>query len=275
MSKAGGQAGTAETEPDLLISADGQIVTITLNRPAKLNALTPAMQFALHDALDHFATDPVQRVAIIAANGRAFCAGSDLKSASERFEADEVSPGLPPSGYAGLASRFDLDKPVIAAVSGDAVGGGFELALACDFIVAAQDARFALPEPHLGMVAIGGGPHRLARSIGTARAKDIVMTGRWVGAQEALEMGFVNRVTARDSVDQECRALAADILRSAPGALAASKQLVDRTLDRQSLAAAIADQNSFPAMKRWRASDETRQGARAFSEKRKPDWTGP
>lgn len=255
--------------PDVLVTDDGPIRTVTLSRPDKLNALTPAMHGALQAAFDGFAQDPDLRVAILAGSGSAFCVGSDLKAAAARLPRSEGPAAAPRSGYGGLAGRFDLQKPLIAAVNGDAVGGGFELALACDLIVAAEGARFALPESHWGLVAIGGGPHRLARAIGMTRAKDIVLTGRWVDAREAVAMGFVNRVVAPQDLDEACRALAADLLRASPLALHAANQLLERTLDHPSLAAALGDQESLPAMKAWRASDEARAGARAFVARRR------
>ncbi len=127
------------------------VLTITIDRPAKLNALTPAMHTALAETFDAFAADDTQQVCIVTGTGRAFCAGSDLAE----FSMDGSSP-YPASGYAGLAERFDLTKPVIAAVNGLCLGGGFELALACDLIVASEDAVFGLPEPKVGLIAIGG-----------------------------------------------------------------------------------------------------------------------
>lgn len=256
----------------IAVAVDGPILIVRLDRPEKLNALTPEMHRGLQAAFDRFADDPALRVAILAAVGRAFCVGSDLKAAAERRTRGEGPLVLPAGGYGGLAQRFDRDKPVIAAVNGDAIGGGFELALACDLIVAAEDARFALPEPRFGMVAIGGGPHRLVRAIGATRAMDIALTGRRIDAAEALAMGLVNRVVAAPDLIDTCRALALALTRNAPAALAAAKQLVDTTLDHPSLATAIGSQEALPAMRRWRASDEGMEGARAFAEKRAPAW---
>lgn len=256
----------------IALSADGPILTIRLDRPDKLNAITPSMHKAMHVALDHFAATPALRIAILTASGRAFCVGSDLKAAAERRTRGEGPLVLPRSGYAGIAQRFDLEKPLIAAVNGDAFGGGFELALACDLIVAAQGARFALPEATFGMVAIGGGPHRLVRALGTKRAMEIVLTGRRIDAEEGLAMGFVNRVVPAEELHDAARQLAETLLQCGPKALAAAKQLVDRTLDDTSLEGAIARQEGLSAMRAWRESDEGKEGARAFAEKRQPRW---
>jgi crotonobetainyl-CoA hydratase len=255
------------------VAIDGPVLTIRLDRADKLNAVTPAMHAGLQAAFDGLDADPALRVAILTASGRAFCVGSDLKAAAERRARGEGPLVLPAGGYGGIALRFSREKPVIAAVNGDAFGGGFELALACDLIVASAKARFALPEPSFGMVAIGGGPHRLARMVGTQRAMDIVLTGRKITAEEALAMGLVSRVVAPERLDASARELADGFVGSAPLALAAAKQFVDRTLDYPSLQAALEGQEGLPAMRRWRASDEGREGATAFVERRAPAWT--
>jgi len=264
---------SADSACHVLVSADGPILTIRLNRPEKLNALTPEMHQGLQTAFDRFATEPTLRVAILAATGRAFSAGSDIKIAAERRARGENPLVLPKSGYGGIVERFDLDKPIIAAVNGDALGGGFELALACDLIVAAQGVAFALPEVKQGLVAIGGGPHRLVRAIGTTRAMDITLTGRRVDAAEGLSLGFVNRIVPAEQLDAACRELAEALVQCGPKAQAAAKQLVDKTLDHASLQEAIARQEDLPAMKTWRDSGEGREGTKAFAEKRPPQWT--
>lgn len=266
---------TTANSAGLVVSIDGPILSLQLDRPDKLNAITPQMHEALQTAFDAFAANSSLRVAILSAAGRAFCVGSDLKAAAERRARGEGPLKLPPCGYGGIAQRFGLAKPIIAAVNGDAFGGGFELALACDLIVAADGARFALPEASVGMVAIGGGPHRLARAVGIKRAMDLVLTGRRIGAEEAHEMGIVNRVVPAAELAAACRKLALDLVHCGPAALAAAKQLLDSTLDQPSLADAIARQEMLVAMQRWRASDEGREGSLAFTQKRKPAWMAP
>src|SRR6185295_12906210 len=145
----------------------------------------------LGDVFDNFAADPDQWVAIITGAGeRAFSAGNDLKVTA----AGGPRGSTHPSGFGGVVSRFDLDKPLIAAVNGIAMGGGFEIALACDLIIAADTAIFALPEPRVGLAALAGGLHRLPREIGTKRALGMILTGRRVSAAEGKSLGFVNDV---------------------------------------------------------------------------------
>ena len=156
-----------------------------------MNALHPAANRELAAAFDEFAADPELWVAIITGAGdRAFSAGNDLK---HQAMGGDMS-GQPATGFAGLSARWDLDKPVIAAVNGVAMGGGFEIALACDLIIAAENALFALPEVRVGLAAMAGGLLRLPRTIGTKRAMGMILTGRRVPAREGLELGFVTDV---------------------------------------------------------------------------------
>jgi len=171
----------------ILVTQDGPITHICLNRPEAMNAITHDMHDRLDKIFDDFAADDSQFIAVVRGAGpKAFCAGSDLK--------DGLGYHYPRGGYAGLIERFDLAKPVIAAVNGYALGGGFELALACDLIVAADTASFSLPEPLIGAVVLGGGLHRLPRQIGEKRAMELILTSRRVSAQDGYEMGFVNAV---------------------------------------------------------------------------------
>lgn len=265
-------SGIVDDDVGIEVSADGPILTVTLARPSRLNAISPEMHLAMQEAFDRFEADDSLRVAILTATGRAFCVGSDLKAAAERRSRGEGPLALPPGGYGGIASRFGRTKPLIAAINGDAYGGGLELALACDLVVMADTARLSLPEPGFGMVAIGGGPHRLIRAVGSKRAMDIALTGRRLTAVEALEFGLVNRVVAIDALADAAHELAVTLLRCGPGALATTMQMVDTSLDYPSLEEALARQEYASAMQRWRASDEALEGARAFAEKREPAW---
>jgi enoyl-CoA hydratase/carnithine racemase len=252
------------------VRTDGAVTEVILNRPEVMNAINAAMHHELQAAFDAFAADPDQRVCIIAGAGeRAFCAGSDLKA---RVADGPVA--YPRSGYAGLIERFDLDKPVIAAVNGVCLGGGFEVALACDLIIASDTAVFGLPEPRVGAVALGGGLHRLARQIGLKRAMGMILSCTRVDAREALALGLVNEVTAQADLLSAARRWAAEILKAAPLSIAASKQAVMRGLDEPSLEAAMQNQPRYPAFARWAAAEDTREGPRAFAEKRAPVWTG-
>jgi enoyl-CoA hydratase/carnithine racemase len=254
----------------IAVERDGPVTTITLNRPEVMNALHSPSHFEMDEALNAFAADPDQWVAIITGAGeRAFSAGNDLK-----WQATGGKMGSPPSGFAGLTSRFDLNKPLIAAVNGVAMGGGFEIALACDLIIAAEGAVFALPEPRVGLAALAGGLHRLPRAIGLKRAMGMILTGRRVSATEGLELGFVNEVTTREELMPTARRWAGLIGECSPMSIRASKSAVMRGLDEPSLEAAIRGQNRYEAVSELFHSEDFVEGPLAFSQKRAPRWTG-
>lgn len=248
-----------------------RVTTVTLNRPEVMNAINGGMHHELQAAFDNFASDAEQYVCIVTGAGdRAFCAGSDLKAVAERG----AHPVYPASGYAGLIERFDCDKPIIAAVNGLALGGGFEVALACDIIIAADHASFGLPEPLVGAIAFGGGLHRLAREIGTKQAMGMILTSRRVTAQEGLRMGFVNEVAPPEALMATTHRWVAEILRASPMAVRASKQVVYLGLEEASLADALAHQADYPAYAAWREAEDTQEGPIAFAQKRAPQWKG-
>lgn len=253
-------------------SAKG-VTTITLDRPEVLNALHTAMHFELHQAFDAFAADPAQRIAILRGAGRGFCAGSDLKAnPAVMVPRAQKAERYPPSGYAGLIERFDLAKPLIAAVDGVALGGGFEVALACDIILATEEARFGLPEPAVGAVALGGGVHRLARQIGLKQAMGMILGGGMVDAAEGYRLGFVTERVPKGGLDAAVEQWTARLLGHSQRALMASKEAVMRGLDEPSLADAIARQESYPAFARLLRSRDVVEGPAAFVEKRKTEW---
>ncbi len=254
------------------VHAQDHITTITLNRPQVMNAIHRAMHEELQAALDAFAADSDQYVAVLTGAGeRAFCAGSDLKSAEAQGLRDNA---YPKNGYAGLIERFDLPKPIIAAVNGVALGGGFEIALACDLIIAAETARFGLPEPLVGAVALGGGLHRLARQIGLKQAMGMILTADSVSATEGARLGFVNQVVPAAQLEATIAQWCEKILRAAPMAIRASKETVMRGLDEISLAEAMRNQKTYTAFAAWLTAEDTKEGPRAFAEKRPPQWRG-
>ena len=245
------------------------VLTITLDRP-KANAINVPTSQVLYRAFKQLNDDPALRVGILTGTGRFFSAGWDLAGATQG-EAIDADHG--PGGFAGLTEFFSLQKPVIAAVNGLAMGGGFELALAADLIVASDTAEFALPEVKLGMVADSGGVLRLPRRLPRAIALEMLLTGRRMGALEAARWGLVNRVVAPDALLETAQALAQEIVLAAPLALAAVKELVNAT-EGQTIEAAYttlrkADLPHYRAMLR---SDDAAEGPRAFSEKRPPRW---
>ncbi len=257
------------------VERDGRLTIVTLNRPEVMNALHAPAHAELAEVFDAFAADPEQWVAIVTGAGeRAFSAGNDLKvTAAGGGSAGTVLPRHP-SGFGGLVSRFDLDKPLIAAVNGIAMGGGFEIALACDIILAADSAVFALPEPRVGLAALAGGLHRLPREIGAKRALGMILTGRRVDAAEGKALGFVNEVVPTAQLMARAKELATQIMELSPMSVRASKQAVYRGLNEDSIAAALENQNKYPAVAAMFRSDDLKEGPRAFAEKRKPQWKG-
>jgi enoyl-CoA hydratase/carnithine racemase len=252
------------------VDREGPITVVTLNRPEVMNALHSPAHFELDQVFNDFAADPEQWVAIVTGAGeRAFSAGNDLK-----HQAGGGAMGSPPSGFAGLTSRFDLNKPLIAAVNGVAMGGGFEIALACDIIIAADSAVFALPEPRVGLAALAGGMHRLPRAIGLKRAMGMILTARRVPAAEGQELGFVNAVVPAADLMDEARRWAQMICECSPMSIRASKEAVMKGLDEPSLEAAIRGQGKYPAVGALFQSEDFREGPQAFSQKRAPEWKG-
>lgn len=255
----------------ITVTTAGHITRVTLNRPEVLNAINQQMHDELQYAFDRFAAADEQYLCVVAGAGeRAFSAGSDLKAIAKAGKPNVY----PASGYAGLIERFDLDKPLIAAVDGVAVGGGFELALACDILIATRRSRFGLPEPLVGAVALGGGMHRLARQVGLKQAMGMILTGDIVDAEEGFRMGFVTQLVAHGELDAAVTRWCDKILRCAPLATRASKQTVMRGLDEPSLQQAMARQETYSAFKAWYQSTDRLEGAEAFAEKRPPRWQG-
>ena len=249
------------------VDKSDHIMTVTLARPERLNALHPPANAELGEVFDGFAADEDMWVAIITGAGRGFCAGNDLRHQAEGGERVPM-----PKGFGGLTARFDLLKPVIAAVNGVAMGGGFEIALACDLIIASEKAVFALPEPKVGLAALAGGLNRLPRQIGAKRALGMILTGRHVPAAEGERLGFVNAVVPHERLTAEALDWARQICACAPLSVRASKEVAQAALNTASLADSM--HLNYASVTAMRESQDFIEGPRAFAEKRKPNWRG-
>lgn len=252
------------------VEREGRLTIVTMNRPDVMNSLHPPANHELAAVFDAFEQDPEQWVAIITGAGeRAFSAGNDLK-----YQAMGGKMSTPTSGFAGLTAREGLTKPVIAAVNGVAMGGGFEIALSCDLLLASENAVFALPEPKVGLAALAGGLHRLPRQIGLKQAMGMILTARRVSAEEGHRLGFVNEVAKPAELMARAKAWAGEILECSPMSIRASKDAVYRGLAEVSDLAATKAQVGYPAVQAMFKSADLLEGPRAFAEKRKPNWTG-
>jgi enoyl-CoA hydratase len=249
---------------EVLTETRDGVLIVTLNRPEAKNAATKLLSELVAAAMDTLDSDDSLRVGIITGAGGTFCSGMDLKG----FLRGET-PFVAGRGFAGL-TEAPPKKPLIAAVNGYALAGGFEIMLACDLVVANKDAKFGIPEAKRGLAAAAGGLVRLPRQINPRLAMELALTGEFVSATRAYEMGLINRVTDGDALDGALE-LAAAITANGPLAVARSKQI-------------IVESREWSEAEMWKKQGETlgnlfmtedaREGAAAFAEKRKPNWKG-
>ena len=248
------------------LKRDGNVLEVTLNRPEAYNALFSAAHFELAEIFDEFERDQDLWVAIVTGAGeKAFCSGNDLK-----VSAGGGDMSMPASGFAGLCSRTDREKPVIAAINGVAMGGGLEIVLACDVAIADPMASFALPEVKVGLFAAAGGVQRLTRQIGEKAAMELILTGRKLGADEASALGLINSISASGDVMGAARALAQTIAGNSPTSIRASKRVLNAVDDLGKWDKALA--LSQAEIAQLIQSKDAREGMTAFVQKRKPNW---
>lgn len=256
------------TDLVLFEKKDG-VAWITMNREAKLNAMNSEMNRAFLSYLETIAQDPEIRVGVITGKGRAFIAGADIGEYREQDFRAFVA-------YQRFARRIlalieGNPKPIIAAVNGYALGGGFEIALACDMILASENAQLGLPEVKLGLLPGGGGTQRLSRLIGRQRAKEMLMTGKRITAAQAESWGIVNAVTPPDELLAEAERLAKEIAAQAPLAVEGAKRLVNEGLETPLEPALSYEHQMLFTLYR---TEDGQEGIRAFTEKREPRWKG-
>ena len=252
----------------LLIEAHGPVTLIRLNRPEALNALNAALLSDLEAALEAAEADPAVGCIVLTGSARAFAAGADIKEMADKSYADMFLADT----FARSARRIEAcRKPIIAAVSGFALGGGCELAMMCDFILAADTAKFGQPEINLGVMPGIGGTQRLTRFVGKSKAMEMILTGRMMDAAEAERAGLISRILPADTLVEEALAVAAKIAAQSPVAVMMNKELVETAYETTLSAGVAVERRLFHSLF---AFDDQKEGMAAFVEKRKPSFKG-
>lgn len=254
-------------EPNVLVERDGRVGIVLMNRPKQLNALSGELMDAVVGALTELDDDPEVRAIVLGGGERAFAAGADI---------NELSAGTPVTLYENRRlDRWDAIRkvrtPIVAAVSGFCLGGGCELAMLCDLVVASESARFGQPEINLGVLPGAGGTQRLTRAVGKAVAMDMILTGRMLSAREALDHGLVARVVPREAWLEEAKRVAREIASKGPIAVRLAKEAIDQAFESPLQAGVELERRSFFLA---RASEDADEGLKAFLEKRPPEFTG-
>jgi enoyl-CoA hydratase len=252
--------------PPVIVERDGAVTTVTMNRPGQLNALADELMGALVGALTELDADRDVRAIVLAGSERAFAAGADIKEMAGRTAIEFA--------FAARVEQWDairgLATPLIAAVAGHCLGGGCELAMLCDVIIAGDNASFGQPETSVGIIPGAGGTQRLVRAIGKAKAMDVILTGRTLSASDAERAGLVSRVVAREMVVREAQDAARAIAERAPIATLLAREAVDRAADM-----GLSDGLAFERKSLYLAfaSEDAREGLQAFTERRRPQWS--
>lgn len=252
---------------NVLVHLELPIAVVQLNRPKALNALNSELMGEVAQALGEIERNPEVRAVVLTGDERAFAAGADIK---EMAEAGAVEMLLR-NQFLSWESVKNFSKPIIAAVSGYALGGGCELALMCDMIIASETAQFGQPEINLGIIPGAGGTQRLTHALGKARSMELILTGRSITAAEALEYGLVNRVVSKESYLDEAKKLALQIASKAPVAVRQAKESILRAYDGSLQQGLDFERKNFYLLF---DSEDKREGMTAFVEKRKPVWKG-
>ncbi|MFN8463788.1 MAG: enoyl-CoA hydratase-related protein [Anaerolineales bacterium] len=255
------------TNSSILVETRGRVGLVTLNRPQALNSLNHALMRELMDALDAFDKNDAVGAMVITGNDKAFAAGADIKEM-----ADESALDMTRNDHLAVFGRIrTIQKPVIAAVSGWALGGGCELALSCDMIIASESAKFGLPEVTIGVIPGAGGTQRLVRAVGKSIAMEMILNDRKINAQEALHFGLVNRVAPLSDYLNEALKLAEEIASRAPLAIRAAKRAINHSYE-SFLKDGLDDERQI--FYNLFGTEDQKEGMKAFVEKRKPNWTG-
>lgn len=249
----------------VLVSKENGVMTVTINRPEAKNAINKQVAEGISAAMDELDSNPELQVAILTGAGGSFCSGMDLKA----FLTGET-PVVPGKGFAGLCEK-QPEKPIIAAVEGYALAGGFELLLSCDLVVSADNAKFGIPEVKRGLVAGAGGLVKMPRQMPYRIALELALTGDFITAQRAYEIGMINKVVAAGTALEQALALAAVIAANGPLAILTSKKIMKASLD-WNTDEMFAKQ--APLIAPVFVSEDAREGAAAFAQKRKPNWKG-
>jgi crotonobetainyl-CoA hydratase len=261
-------------EKVVLTEMIGAVLVITVNRPGVRNAVDAVVSEAIGDALAQAHSDPAVRVVVLTGSGdRAFCGGGDLVAMARGESIDPADPEKRKRGFGGICEH-PIDKPIIAAVNGFAVGGGCQMAMACDLIIADEHAQFSLPEVKNGLVAASGGPIWLARWLPRPIAMEILLFGNKFSAQQAADWGLVNRVVPAGSALATALEWASQLAENAPLAVQATKRVLAGYVDGRAEADSEAWQRSKEETHRNRRTFDAAEGPRAFAEKRAPVWSG-